>query len=284
VRANGGPPTVLAVVMTYNRREVLRRCLEAIRAQTLRPAGVQLLDNGSTDGTIEMVASDFPEVRVHGTGENLGSAGAIREALRVALETAPDYVWFFDDDVVAHPSCLEILLREIRSLEPDVRVGVLRPMVRDPHTGEVGGGATPHGALLSGAMARVVGLPPGDTFMELSDPIYNAMIRKHGYQILRVPFVLAEHQVRNEKSLRQVVREGFSVTPWRLYYAVRNRIWHSVYKEHSPRQFARTVAIALRTLFLLTLFGRPRRGHLMVIRGLIDGMLGRLGRRVEPTY
>ncbi|MGH2626228.1 MAG: glycosyltransferase, partial [Anaerolineales bacterium] len=183
MRASEGAPTVLAAVMTYNRKDVLRRCLAAIRAQTLSPSGVLLLDNGCTDGTAEIVARDFPEVRVHRTGENLGSAGAIREALRVALETAPDYVWFFDDDVIADPACLEILLREMRSLEPDVRVGVLRPMVRDPRTGEVGGGATPHAALLSGAMVRDVGLPPGETFMELSDHIYSAMIRRRGYLI-----------------------------------------------------------------------------------------------------
>ncbi|HEU4760634.1 MAG TPA: glycosyltransferase, partial [Dehalococcoidia bacterium] len=102
-------PTVLAVVMAYNRRDPLRRCLDAIRHQSQPPTGVLVLDNGSTDGTSEMLAREFPNVRVHQTGENSGSAGAIREALRVALEAAPDYIWFFDDDVVPYPACLETL-------------------------------------------------------------------------------------------------------------------------------------------------------------------------------
>lgn len=276
-------PNVLAAVMTYNRHALLRRCLRAIGEQTLRPRSVLLLDNGSTDGTVEMVRTEFPEVQVHQTGENLGSAGAIREALRVALEAEPDYIWFFDDDAVPFPSCLETLLREMQSLEQDVRLGALRPMVRDPRTGEVGGGATPHAALLSGAMAREVGLPPAETFMELSDRTYNEMMRKRGYEILRVPFVLAEHSVRSRRTMRKIVRDGFRVTPWRLYYAVRNRVWHSVYAQRSARHFVHTLGFVGRTLLLLTVFGRPRRGHFLIIRGLIDGLRGRLGRCVEPT-
>jgi len=208
----------------------------------------------------------------------------MHEALRLALKAAPDYVWLFDEDVAPYPACLETLVREMGSLEPEVRIGALRPMVRDPRTGNVGGGGTSHAALLSGVMVREVGLPPMETFIELSDHIYNAMVRRHGYEILRVPIVLAEHPVRSRESLRSIVRGGFRAAPWRLYYAVRNRVWHSLYAERSIRDFVLTVVMALRTLLLLTIFGRPRRGHAMVFRGMMDGMRGRLGRRVEPDY
>jgi len=37
-------------------------------------------------------------------------------------------------------------------------------------------------------------------------------------------------------------------------------------------------------ILFMTLFGRPRRGQFLVLRGVVDGVFGRLGRRVEPGY
>jgi GT2 family glycosyltransferase len=262
----------------------LRRCLDGIRNQTVVPAEILVVDNASTDGTDRMLAEEYPEVRVHRTTENVGCAGAMHESLRVALELEPEYVWFFDDDVVPDPACLETLLREIRVLERERRVGVLRPMVRDPQTGDVAGGGISHGALLRGEMVATVGFPLAALFIELSDHTYNLRIRQHGYEILRVPAVLAEHPVDRPRRLRQIMKDGYRAKPWRLYYAVRNRIYFSLYLQPSVRLLARNLAMAVRTLILLTLFGRPRRGQVLVVRGILDGLLARLGRRVEPSY
>lgn len=279
-----GAPRIVTAVMTYNRRDLLRRCLQGIGAQS-RPSGVVLVvDNASTDGSAEMLAREFPHVLVHRTGENLGCAGAMHEALRLALTMDPEYIWFFDDDVVPAPTCLEALLAEARRLERERRLGVLRMMIRDPQSGEVAGGGISSGSLLRVEMVRAVGLPRSELFIELSDHTYNALIRKSGYEILRLPLVLAEHPVERPRSLREIMARGYRVKPWRLYYAVRNRIWYSLYEQRSIRQFLRTVGLAVRAFTLLTIFGRPRRGQLLVVRGMIDGLLGRLGRRVEPNY
>jgi GT2 family glycosyltransferase len=208
----------------------------------------------------------------------------MEESLRLALAHRPEYIWFFDDDVVPAPRCLEVLLAEMRTLDRDRRVGVLRPMVRDPHNGAVAGGGISHGALLSAEMVTNVGFPLGALFIELSDHTYTVRIRQHGYRIYRLPEVLAQHPVDRPRSLREIIRSGYRVTPWRLYYAVRNRIYFSLYLQPSITGFLRYLAMAGRTTVLVTLFGRPRRGHLLVLRGVIDGVLGRLGRRVEPGY
>lgn len=277
-------PVIVAAVMTYNRMESLRRCLQRIRAQTVPASHILVVDNASTDGTREMLSSEFPEVRIYRTGENLGCAGAMREALRLALDLRPDYIWFFDDDVIADPACLETLLRGMQTLERDRRIGVLRPMVRDPESGDVVGGGTSHASLLRAEMVRIVELPQAELFIELSDRTYNTQIRRSGFEILRLPVVLAEHPVNRPKGLREILVRGYRVKPWRLYYAVRNRIYLSLYVERSLRRFIRQVSVATGTLMLLTFFGRPRRGQTLILRGIADGMLGRLGRRVDPSY
>jgi GT2 family glycosyltransferase len=278
------PGTIVAAVMTYNRRDSLRRCLEAIRGQTLTPAEILVVDNASTDGTDAMLAQEFPEAKVRRTRENNGCAGAMDVALRFALTFSPEYIWFFDDDAIPRPSCLETLYREIRDLERERRLGVLRPMIRDPQSGDVVGGGMSHGALLRADMVAAVAYPHADLFIELSDHSYVRLLRKAGYEILRLPIVLVDHPVDRPRSLREVIAEGYQVKPWRLYYRVRNRIYYSLYVQRSIRELLRHLAITARTVALLTIFGRPRRGHLLVARGVLDGMLARLGRRVEPSY
>jgi len=274
----------VAAVMTYNRRDSLRRCLQAIRDQTTPPAEILVIDNASTDGTEAMLSAEFPEARVLRTSENTGCAGAMEEALRFALTFAPEYIWFFDDDAIPVRSCLETLSREIRTLERERRVGVLRPMIRDPQTGDLVGGGMSHGALLRADMVAAVGYPHANLFIELSDHSYARLLRQAGYEIFRVPTVLVEHPVDRPRSLREIVAGGYRVKPWRLYYRVRNRIYFSLYVQRSIPQFLRQLAITVRTVALLTLFGRPRRGHALVVRGVLDGILARLGRRVEPSY
>ena len=57
-------PAATAVVSTWNKKDDLRENLEGLMAQSLPFAGIVVVDNASTDGTAEMVARDFPEVRL----------------------------------------------------------------------------------------------------------------------------------------------------------------------------------------------------------------------------
>ncbi len=70
-------------IVSYRCRELLRACLESLR---LHPPGgklaVHVVDNGSADGTVEMVRSEFPEVKLTDAGRNLGFAAASNLALR----------------------------------------------------------------------------------------------------------------------------------------------------------------------------------------------------------
>lgn len=104
-----------AVVVTYNRLELLRQCVEALRNQTVA-CDILIVDNASTDGTSQWLASQ-PNLHYRNTGSNLGGAGGFNLGMRWAVETGYDYVWVMDDDTLPQPDALEKLLEADRVLE-----------------------------------------------------------------------------------------------------------------------------------------------------------------------
>lgn len=86
---------ILAAVVTYNRRELLSRCIDQLQAQTRPPDAIMIVNNASEDGTVEMLeARKVPYV----TQPNLGSAGGWHRAIAHAQEHGFDAVWLMDDD------------------------------------------------------------------------------------------------------------------------------------------------------------------------------------------
>ncbi|MDR7601351.1 MAG: glycosyltransferase family 2 protein [Armatimonadota bacterium] len=115
------------VFLNWNKRERLRRGLLALREPGRLRLEIIVVDNGSTDGSPEMVRSEFPEVRLIETGQNLGIARGKNEGLRRA---AGEFVLVADDDVVVHPEQIEALVRIARE---NPHAAVVAPMKVDDH-------------------------------------------------------------------------------------------------------------------------------------------------------
>jgi GT2 family glycosyltransferase len=99
-------PEVSIVIVTWNGRQYLGPCLEAVSAQQGIDAEVILVDNASTDGTVEFVRARFPQVRVIALAENCGFAGGNNAGVRVARGR---FVAFLNNDTVADPGWLRAL-------------------------------------------------------------------------------------------------------------------------------------------------------------------------------
>ncbi|MFL6062018.1 MAG: glycosyltransferase [Marmoricola sp.] len=98
-------PRVVAVVVTWNRRELLTESLDALRAQTHAPVTVVVVDNASTDDTPALLASPYAEgLEVVRLRENTGGAGGFTVGIERALGHHPDLVWLLDDDTVPTPT------------------------------------------------------------------------------------------------------------------------------------------------------------------------------------
>ena len=110
----GKKHSVCAVVVTYNRLELLKQCVEALRAQS---AGCDILivDNASTDGTVRWAAGQ-QGCHYRNTGSNLGGAGGFNRGMRWAVEAGYGFVWVMDDDTLPEPDALEKLLEADRAL------------------------------------------------------------------------------------------------------------------------------------------------------------------------
>ncbi|WFM70029.1 glycosyltransferase [Halomonas sp. CKK8] len=102
---------VIAVVLTYNRKELLRKCLDAIFTQTRSCDDIIVINNGSTDGTQEFLESGhYAGIKIYTLDKNRGAAGGFNAGFRLAYDNGADQVWMMDDDVVPDPDALEKLL------------------------------------------------------------------------------------------------------------------------------------------------------------------------------
>lgn len=100
-------PTV--AVVTWQGAHLLPDCLVSLRAQTL-PHDVLVVDNGSTDGTDELLRRNHPEVRVLRLGRNTGFAGGFAAALEA---TQSPYLALLNNDAVADPDWLARLVAHL---------------------------------------------------------------------------------------------------------------------------------------------------------------------------
>ncbi len=105
---------VWAVVVTYNRLQLLQECIDSIRIQSRRPDEVLVVNNGSTDGTKEWLDSQDDLKVIH--QENLGGAGGFHNGMKYAIQSGADFVWIMDDDVIVKPDALHELIHAAHSL------------------------------------------------------------------------------------------------------------------------------------------------------------------------
>ena len=119
---------IAAVVVTFNRKELLCECIEAVLAQKKIAPDILIIDNHSTDGTKETVAdymSGNDRILYFDTGSNLGGAGGFQYGIRKGVELGYDYLWLMDDDCIPRPGALAALLKH----EPKEPYGFLTSKV-----------------------------------------------------------------------------------------------------------------------------------------------------------
>jgi GT2 family glycosyltransferase len=115
---------VAVVIPSWNGEELLPGCLTSLRRQTLAPAEVVVVDDGSTDGSVEMLARTFPEVRVIRLGRHRGFAAAVNAGIRA---TRAGLVALLNNDAEADPGWLAAL---VAAAEGE-RVGMVASRILD---------------------------------------------------------------------------------------------------------------------------------------------------------
>lgn len=233
---------VVAVVVTYNREQLIRECLDALAAQSRRVDHIVVVDNASTDssGTVAAEHRAHPEVlHLH---RNVGGAGGFSAGIAHAmLHTSPDFLWIMDDDTIPDPTALEELLRTEARLDVHASVlsstavwidGAVHPMNSSrtrlgTRTAELARfakvGARPIrtasfvSALINAEDVWEHGIPWADYFIWSDDFEYTGRLLKHSHGF-NVDASRVEH--------RTAKFAGAQDNPGgRLYFDVRNKLW-----------------------------------------------------------
>ncbi|WP_251423727.1 glycosyltransferase family 2 protein [Veillonella agrestimuris] len=111
--------TIAAIVVTYNRKQLLLENVNALLQQTIKDkVTIVIIDNNSTDGTHEslMPFIENQSITYINTGENLGGAGGFQFGMKYAVEQGFDFVWIMDDDCIPQNTSAEELLKAYHSV------------------------------------------------------------------------------------------------------------------------------------------------------------------------
>lgn len=282
---------VVAVVVTWNRRDLLAESLRALQAQSHPPARIVVVDNASDDGTASMLAADFADLDIVTAVRNTGGAGGFAIGLERALADDCDAVWLMDDDTVPEPGALAALVDARESYGPGTPVLVASRVVwtdgRDHpmNTPRVKPGVRPDEL----NAAQAVGCVPIRSASFVSVLVDAETVRRRGlpiadYFLWNDDFEFTTRLVRDRRALycpASVVvhkTKTFGSTDAdpgeRFYFEVRNKLWlfgrsrglspaeKAVYGGSTLRRWARTVAGSSDRRTLLKAAGR----------GLVDGV------------
>ncbi len=116
---------LVVVVLSYNKRAQTLRCLESVRRLRYRPLEVLVVDNASSDGSAEAVATEHPDVHLLRSPVNCGAAGGRNLGIEYAKDRfRPAYLLFLDDDSVVDEQLAGKLVAVMRD---DPRVGLATP-------------------------------------------------------------------------------------------------------------------------------------------------------------
>jgi GT2 family glycosyltransferase len=295
---------VFAIVVTYNRRLLLERCLSALSRQTRTPDRVIVIDNASTDGTAEWLQHWLPISLPYGDvrtlDENTGGAGGFSEGLRTAVAKDADWVWMMDDDACPHPAALEELLKVAddtgniygslavngecvswsTTLLDDSRI--VRSADDVPPTGRVA--FIPLlGFLIHRSLVKKIGFPDAAFFIAADDVEYCLRAQRAGADIIISGRSRIEHprtQLKNV-SCFGVKIAYLGLAPWKRYYDTRNRLLVAR-KYYGLRLLTEAVPGSFVRLYVALRYESRKLAQLWAwCCGMFDGLLGIKGKRHE---
>lgn len=300
--------SICAVVVTYNRKELLLNCLRALQTQTHPLDHIVVINNASQDGTVEYLREndwlDSDRFTLITLPNNQGGAGGFCAGIEFAYQKNFDYIWLMDDDGKPVQDCLSTLIPHISD---NVYIGplvldcdnpdILTFTLRLPKSKTVlstlsdiaiatEGHIIPdivmpfNGILFSKKMVDKIGLPKKEYFIWGDDIEYTWRARKNGFRIFTVSNAKFYHPRENTLGTPMffnLIKFNDTESRLKLYCMCRNNIRNLLdYKN---------IVIAL--LFIVKVFWfysitKPNLRKLRIsFSGILDGLWKRFTKHIK---
>lgn len=247
---------IACVIVTYNRKELLKRCLEAVSTQTYKPNVVYIIDNASTDGTIDSVKDwgyyerekDGIHFKYIMSDKNTGGAGGFYLGMKTAIEDDfYDGIWVMDDDGVPTTNCLDILKDYLATSD---FISPLVMSITDTEKSAFGNSryneiikmATNdiinnranlfNGVLLSRRLIQKVGYPRKEMFIWGDEMNYEYRCVNNGFIPITCIKAIHYHPDNRQQRVETFFNKQITITDagWKLYYLIRNQSYNALYE------------------------------------------------------
>lgn len=293
------------VVVSFNRRQLLEECLQALIHQSSPVDKILVVDNGSTDGTQEWLSgsewAENPLVELVVLPENKGGAGGFHAGMAKLIAENFDWIWMMDDDACPSQDALLKLIEiadDTRNVYGSLAVegtctswatalldegGRIAKNAQDvPARARVQ--SLPFlGFLVHRTLIESIGLPDPGFFIAADDVEYCLRASRNGADIVIAGESLIEHPKANTYEATLIGRRFIflRLPPWKRYYDTRNRLLIAK-KYYGYRWITQTVPGSFLRLAVALIY-EPRKGAQAwaFFAGFADGLFGFKGRRHE---
>lgn len=300
---------ITAIIVSFNRKQLLLRCLNAVCAQTRAPQHILIVDNASTDGTRVVLEEQGwltrHDVEYLRLSTNVGGAGGFAVGMQHAAGEGARWLWTMDDDGLPEPDCLErlsdyALTHQLESLAP-IHLDIAQPerlafRTLDAHKREMDSPPALHGDqrdfvpnevnlfngwLVSATLLANLGLPRPELFIRGDEVEYAQRMRRAGARFGTLTSARFLHPSDRDERIRFLLGIGRvrdAGNAFKNYYMYRNkalafrenRLWWLL-----PLDFSRYVYY-----FLIHKKGDGA-GLRLWWRATRDGLAKRLGRHPD---
>jgi GT2 family glycosyltransferase len=271
-------PKIFAVILNYNGRETIKMCLDSIFQSDYPNLEVVVIDNNSTDGSLELAKNLFSKFYFIKNETNLGFAAGNNLGIKFALEKMADYVFLLNNDAKIEKNTLSELIKEAEKRE---NIGIASPLIINGNTNKVwfSGGKVKwlsmkavhnfeikskepyESEYVSGCamivkkeVFREVGMLDEEFFLYYEDADFCLRAKRKGFNSLVVPEAIAYHFEKSEldKSgkIYWLVISGilffqkntpFFLKPWMYFYLMLRKIKNRKDLKEGKNEMAKVV-------------------------------------------
>lgn len=224
----------IAVVVSYNRSNLLAACINALRKQTRKPDAILVVNNGSTDNTEAWLQQQQDLFFI--TQNNSGSGGGFNTGISWAFRHGYSWIWCMDDDGYPKEDALEKLLAHETRDRSLMNCAVLNKEDKRSFVWKTGNyktidevdadliegiGHPFNGTLIHRSIIEKVGVPKTDMFLWGDETeYYYRIVKQHRFPVYTVATSIHYHPA----AAFTFKKDWDHRTSWKMYYYIRNRL------------------------------------------------------------